>query len=88
MDVDRPLVVDSSHDAADQDLAQLLHALVAQMMTEAQEADADGDFCCALTQRNDAIAVLSVIAEWRSTGHPGARQNPPVQTMWRGSSPA
>ena len=50
---------------ADHDLSRRLHALVAQMMIEAQEADADGDFCCALTRRYDAIAVLGVIAEWR-----------------------
>jgi hypothetical protein len=36
-------------------------ALVAKWLSEADEADADGDFCCGLTRRNDAQELEKVL---------------------------
>jgi len=42
-----------------------LHGLVSKLMASADEIDADGDICCALTRRHDAVDILAVLGEAR-----------------------
>jgi hypothetical protein len=58
---------DAKHDGmetmSDQTTVDTLQALVEQWHKDADEADSDGDFCCALTRRNDAIDLSTLLAE-------------------------
>jgi hypothetical protein len=71
---------DAKHDGmetmSDQTTVDTLQALVEQWHKDADEADSDGDFCCALTRRNDAIDLSTLLAE-------AERPTPPPDAVTR-----